>query len=187
MKALIAGGGIAGTVSAIALKRSGFDPMILEAFDRSADGVGGFLTLASNGIDAVQALDIDPRLLGGFDTPRMAAYLGNGEELANLPFGRTPSGAVARTIKRSDLYVALRDEAVRRGIPIEYGKRVADAKAASDGGIVVTFADGTGTRGDVLIGADGLHSRVREIIDPGAPKARYIGLVNAGGFAHGIK
>src|SRR5262245_38236214 len=131
MKILIAGGGIAGTVSAIALKQAGFDPVILEAFDRSADGVGGFPTLASNGIDAVRALDIDPANLGGFDTPRMAAYLGNGEELATIPFGRTPSGATARTVKRSELYCALRDEAVRRGIRIEYGKRVLDAETSS--------------------------------------------------------
>jgi 2-polyprenyl-6-methoxyphenol hydroxylase-like FAD-dependent oxidoreductase len=38
----------------------------------------------------------------------------------------------------------------------------------------------------VLVGADGLHSRVRSLIDPKAPRARYVGLLNAGGYAQGL-
>src|SRR5947207_3223922 len=39
---------------------------------------------------------------------------------------------------------------------------------------------------DPLLGADGLRSRVRTIIDPDAPSPRYVPLLNTGGFAEGL-
>ena len=44
------------------------------------------------------------------------------------------------------------------------------------------FEDGTEAAGDLLIGADGIHSRTRRIIDPTTPEPRYTGLGNVGGF-----
>src|SRR5438445_724213 len=41
--------------------------------------------------------------------------------------------------------------------------------------------DGTSADGDFLVGADGVHSLVRRLIDPGAPSGRYVGLTNFGG------
>ncbi len=188
MKALIIGGGIAGTVAALALKKAGLEPVIYESFDRGADGVGAFLTLAVNGIHALSAVDIDAARLGGFETPRLALHLGDGRKLAEFPFGPAlPGGGVARTISRSELYTGLRDEAVKRGVCVEYGKRLVEARASAGGGVTARFADGTKASGDLLVGADGLHSRVREIIDPGAPRASYVGLLNVGGVARGIR
>ncbi|GLY67292.1 FAD-dependent monooxygenase [Amycolatopsis taiwanensis] len=176
-RALIIGGGIAGTVAAIALGKAGLEPVVFEAYDRTADGVGAFLTLAKNGLDALDAIGLRGVVEeAGFATPGMRFFNGAGRELGEV---RMP----ARTVVRSDLYVALRDEAVRRGIRIEYGKRLVDV----GDGVRARFADGTSATGDLLIGADGLRSRVREIIDPRAPKARYIPLLNTGGFAEGVR
>jgi len=184
----LAGGGIAGTVSAIALRKAGIEPVVFESFGRGADGVGAFLTLTVNGIDALGALDVAIAKLGGFETPLMALHLGNGHKLVELSFGpRLPNGAAARTIKRSELYGALGDEARRRGIRIEYGKPIVDAQISPSGKVIARFADGSEDEGDLLVGADGLRSRVREIIDPRAPAARYVGLLNTGGYARGIK
>ncbi len=44
------------------------------------------------------------------------------------------------------------------------------------------FADGTKERGDILIGADGLHSAVRRQILPDGPEPEFTGLIGAGGF-----
>jgi FAD-dependent urate hydroxylase len=68
-----------------------------------------------------------------------------------------PDGTTSHTMKRADLYQAIRDEATTRGIPIEHGKRLVDAEPAGDG-VRALFEDGTDATGDVLIGADGVHS-----------------------------
>jgi FAD-dependent urate hydroxylase len=186
MKALIIGGGMAGPVTAIALRKAGIDATVYEAYDRGADGVGAFLSLAVNGMAALRELDLHDLVRGkGFDTPTMVAEM-DGRQLVEFSFGAPlPDGTHNQTITRADLYGVLRDEAVRRGVPIEYGKRLVSAESTSDG-VVATFADGTAT-GDLLIGADGLRSVARTIIDPSAPAPRYVPLLNAGGYARGVE
>src|SRR5690349_19074189 len=130
MKAVVIGGGIAGTVSAIALQQAGIEAVVHEAYDRTADGIGSWLSLAVNGLDALSHFDLDRVVQRkGIDTPRMALLSGTGKVLAAFPNGTAlPNGMVSQTLKRSDLYVALRDEAVRRGIRVEYGKRLVAAE-----------------------------------------------------------
>ncbi|WP_117215654.1 FAD-dependent oxidoreductase [Allorhizocola rhizosphaerae] len=178
--ALIIGGGIAGPVTAMALQRAGIGAEVYEAHGRGSDGVGAFLTLAANGLAALRELELD-HVAGelGMDSSRMQMLNGRGKVLASV---RHPS----RTLKRAELYQALRDEAVRRGIRIHYGKRLRDASIAGQG-VRAVFDDGTAAEGDLLVGADGLRSRTRTIIDPGAPRARHVGLLNTGGFAGGVK
>jgi FAD-dependent urate hydroxylase len=184
-KALIVGGGIAGPVTAMALQRAGIDAVVYEAYDTSAGlDAGAFLTVAVNGLDALRTLDAhEPVLAAGFPTRNIEFFSGSGKRLGEVPIGGTlPDGTVTHTIKRADLYRVLHDEAIHRGIHIEYGKRLVDAEVTPDGGVVARFEDGTRVAGDLLIGADGIHSRTRRIIDPGAPEPRYTGLGNIGGF-----
>ena len=47
----------------------------------------------------------------------------------------------------------------------------------------MSFADGSSAEGDVLVGADGIHSAIRGLIDPSAPAPRYTGLAVACGYA----
>jgi FAD-dependent urate hydroxylase len=172
-------------LSAIALHKAGIRSVVYEAYDRAADNVGVFLTLAVNALDALRTLDLDVSGLG-FDTPRMTISSGSGKKLGELPYGTAlVGGIVSRTVKRADLYRALRDEAIRCGVRIEYGKRLVDAERSGDG-VLARFADGSTAVGDLLIGADGLRSRTREIIAPHAPGARYNGLLNTGGYARAI-
>lgn len=185
-KALIIGGGMAGPVTGMALAAAGIDSTVYEAYDRAADGVGAFLTLAVNGLAALRTLGLNDLVRDkGFDTPSMVAEM-DGRRLAELTFGEPlPDGTRNQTITRADLYGVLRDEAVRRGVPIEYGKRLVSAEPTPDG-VLARFADGSTARGDLLIGADGLRSATRRIIDPNAPRPRYVPLLNAGGYARGV-
>ena len=188
-KALIVGGGIAGPVAAMALRRAGIEAVVYEAREAGAEEAGAFLTLASNGLDALRAIDAHRLALSaGFPTPRMEIRSGTGKHLGAVPNGGTlPDGTVSQTLKRADLYRALRDEAVRRGVHVEYGKRLVDAEVTPDGGVAARFGDGTGGEGDLLIGADGIHSRTRRVIDPSAPGARYVPVLNIGGYARGVR
>ncbi len=187
MKAVVVGAGIAGPVTAMALHKAGIDAEVFEAYDRAADGVGSFLTLAVNGVVGLRAIDIDPRALPGFATPRFAMYLSDGQKIGELKNGpQLADGTVSLTLKRADLYGFLRDEAARRGIRFHYGKRLVGVRNDRTGA-VAEFADGSTQAADVLVGADGLKSRVRELIDPAAPKATFVGLLNFGGYARGVE
>jgi FAD-dependent urate hydroxylase len=184
-KALIIGGGIAGPVTAMALQRAGIDAVIYEAYDTDAGlDAGAFLTVAVNGLDALRTLDAhEPVLAAGFPTRKIEFFSGTGKRLGEVPIGGTlPDGTVTHTIKRADLYRVLHEQAIHRGIRIEHGKRLVDAETTPEGGVVARFEDGTQAAGDLLIGADGIHSRTRRIIDPAASEPRYTGLGNMGGF-----
>jgi len=86
--ALIIGGGIAGPATAMALQKAGIDPVIYEARAAGADGIGAFLTLASNGIDALRTLGADqPALAAGFPTPAITLRSGTGKRLGQTRTG----------------------------------------------------------------------------------------------------
>ncbi|GII26238.1 FAD-dependent oxidoreductase [Planosporangium mesophilum] len=172
------GGGIAGPVTAMALQRAGIDSVVYEAYGHGSDGVGAFLTLAENGLAALDVLDLAGAVgTLGIDTPAMK-LVSRGRELARMPMR-------GRTVGRSELYQTLRDEAVRRGIAVEYGKRLDTAEFTATG-VRARFTDGAVAEADLLVGADGLRSRTRTVIDPHAPRPRHIGLLNTGGYARGI-
>ena len=170
--ARIIGGGVAGAATALALHTAGLEATIHEARPGPEDG-GVFLTLASNGIDALRTLGADaPVLAAGFPTPAIMLRSGTGKRLGAVRTGGTlPDGTVSHTLMRADLHRALLDQVHARGIPVEYGTKL----TALDRGDA-----------DVLIGADGVHSTVRRLLDPKARGAVHAGLLNVGGVARGV-
>ncbi|MER7008020.1 FAD-dependent monooxygenase [Dactylosporangium sp. NPDC000555] len=185
--AIIVGGGIGGPVAAMALRRAGIEATVYEAYDGSADGVGGALSIAPNGRTALAAIGAEAAVAAiGHPMRAMVMQSWKGKRLAE--FGAPPGLPEQLLVWRSDLYRALHDEAGRRGIRIEHGKRLvtlADSTAGGDGRVVAHFSDGTSAAGDVLIGADGIRSTVRRLIDPGAPEPRYAGLLGFGARTSG--
>ena len=181
--ALVIGGGIAGPATAMALQKAGIEPTVFEAHPTGADGVGAFLTLASNGLDALRILEADgPARSLGFPTPGITLRSGTGKRLGESGTG----GAASLTLKRSDLYRAMSDEARARGIEIHHGRRLTAAHDAG-GQVHAVFADGGTEDANLLIGADGVHSTVRTIIDPAAPAPAYGGLIGTGGYATDVQ
>src|SRR5215217_497573 len=187
VKALIAGGGIAGPVTAMAFQRAGIEGVVYEAHVPGAGEAGSYLTVATNGLDALRAVDADkPVLAAGFPTPTNVLLSGGGRRLGVASNGgRLADGTVSHTIKRARLYRALHDEAAARGIRTEYGKRLVGAEVDAGGGVTAAFDDDTRATGDLLVGADGVHSVTRRLLDPAAPAGRYVGLVNFGGWTPG--
>jgi 2-polyprenyl-6-methoxyphenol hydroxylase-like FAD-dependent oxidoreductase len=181
-RVLFVGGGVAGPVTAMALRRAGIDAVVYEVHAPTTEEVGSYLTVATNGIDALRAIDADaPVLAAGFPTPANLLWSGSGRRLGAVSNGGVLlDGTNAHTIKRARLYRVLHQQAAARGLRIEYGRRLVDAQV-TPGGVTARFADGTTAAGDLLVGADGVHSATRAIIDPAAPGPRYVGLVNLGG------
>src|SRR6516225_891913 len=133
--AAVIGAGIAGPVAAMALHKAGIQPTVYEAHPGGAEGIGTFLTIASNGIDALRAIGADEAALaGGFPTPAIMLRSTTGKNLGGARTGLTlPDGTTSHTLKRADLYQALYQEAARRGIDIQHDKRLAAAEQTRNG------------------------------------------------------
>jgi 2-polyprenyl-6-methoxyphenol hydroxylase-like FAD-dependent oxidoreductase len=182
--ALIIGGGIAGPAAALALQRAGIDPIVFEAHPRTFTDIGSYFTVTPNGLSVLHTLNT-LHLATAVGVPTSANLLWNdrGQRLASIPLGNPlAEGTLSQTIKRSCLARILQDEAIRRGVRIEFGKRLAAALENGAGQVTAHFEDGSQVVGDLLVGADGIHSRTRTLIDPAAPKPRYVGLANFGGY-----
>ncbi|ONI81183.1 FAD-dependent oxidoreductase [Actinosynnema sp. ALI-1.44] len=176
-KALIIGGGIAGAVTGMALRRAGMTPVIYEAYATGADDIGAFLTIMRNGMNALEAVGAhQPVIDAGFPATNVE-FLDKSGTRIHL----NPMRSGARTLKRSVLYRVLHDEVARRGIELHHGKRLVSASVV-DGRVRAGFDDGTSADGDLLVGADGIHSTTRSIIDPSAPAPRFTGLTIAYGY-----
>ncbi|MFA9429924.1 FAD-dependent monooxygenase [Egicoccus sp. AB-alg2] len=185
--AAIIGGGIAGPVLAMALQRVGIHATVYEAYTEPAAHVGSFLNVASNGMDALATVGLaDQVARAGLATPRMVMWSGTGKRLGEVANGvRLSTGITSTTIQRGRLHQLLLDELRRRDLPVVHGRRLTDA-TTGDGVARASFEDGTSVEADLLIGADGVHSRLRTIIDPSAPPPRYCGLLSLGGHARDL-
>ncbi len=178
-KAVIIGGGVAGPAIALALQKAGIESTVYEAYPTPADGVGGSLMVAPNGLNALALLGIDMSAIG---QPIQRQVMADGSGKPWFEFGGLPGLPASRVMWRSELCRAILDRALASGIRVEFDKRLIGVDEAPDG-VTARFADGTTTSGDLLIGADGIRSRVRTIIDPFAPDPKYVGLIGLGGYA----
>lgn len=177
MRALIIGGGVAGTAAALALRGVGVDAIVLER--RSEAASGSYLTLAPNGMSAAAAIGVDADLqAAGFPTDANLLVGAAGRELGLLSLGvPLASGVRGVTLRRSELVRVLGEHATARGVDVRRGSAVVRVD-----GTAAELDDGERVEGDVLIGADGVRSVVRAAIDPAAPAPRYVGLTNFGGI-----
>jgi len=177
---LIAGGGVAGTATALALQGAGRAPVVHEAHESGGDDAGAFLTVMANGMAALHAIGAAQAVIdASYPAASVELFDAGGRHLEH----RAVPGP-ARTLSRATLYRVLQDLATARGIPVRHGKRLTTA-AVTDGGVEVRFADGDRAEGAVLVGADGIHSPTRRLIDPQAPTPRHTGRHVVYGYAAG--
>jgi 2-polyprenyl-6-methoxyphenol hydroxylase-like FAD-dependent oxidoreductase len=180
--ALVIGGGIAGPVAATALTMAGIDAAVYEARPAdpaSANGIGGSLALEPNGLAAL-------RIVGADDDVRAAAapITHSIMSIASRPGREMPTPrelGPRQLIDRGALHRILRNRAERAGVRIHDAKKLIHVDE-HPAGVTAHFADGTQASADLLIGADGVHSTVRRLIDPEAPSARYLGLLGFEGL-----
>lgn len=188
MRALVIGGGVAGPLAAIALCKIGLEAVVFEASEKGRHAsAGSCLTIATNGLDALGALDLRDQVLNVAFPCRSRSFVGASRTfLGELPIGPSlPDGTTTQAVRRSDFCDVIHRQAVRRGIRMHYNQRFTAADTLADGSVLARFADGSQETGDFLIGADGIHSRVREVIDPAAARPKYAGFGNVGGFSPG--
>jgi 2-polyprenyl-6-methoxyphenol hydroxylase-like FAD-dependent oxidoreductase len=139
MRVVVAGAGVAGAASAIALARIGADVTVYEAYADPAGSVGSFVSLAVNGLRALDVLGVlAPVQAAGFDVERHRMWSGRGKLLGDVPRGRRSGDALpgatlhSVTLMRADLVTALRDEAAAAGARIVTGHRLTRAAQTRD-------------------------------------------------------
>ncbi len=175
MRILVIGGGIGGLTSAIALRQKG---CVVDVIERDPDwsvyGVG--IIQQSNVIRAMAELGVlDDYLDAGCPFDRIDVYIPTGQKVASVPTPRLTEGYPANLgIGRPALHKMLGDRTKSSGANVRLG--VTATEWHDDGeGVAVTFSDGSNDRYDLVIGADGLYSQVRETVMPDAPKPRFVG------------
>ncbi len=172
--AIIIGGGIAGPVAALALHKAGIAATVYESYPNTAHGLGGTIGLAPNGVAALEIVGAAEATVAAAQ-PAYRQVMRVGRKRIEVPGIRDVPPL--QVVRRSDLYRILQDRVTAEGISIVHGKRLVDVREDADT-VTAVFADGSEARADVLIGADGVHSTVRKLIDPAAPGARYTGMLS---------
>src|SRR5262252_7646677 len=176
--AIVIGGGIAGPATALALRKAGIDAAVYEKYPSSAEGLGGMLMVAPNGLRALSILGLEDAV-SAVGQPIERMVIGDGRGRSVMEFGGVRGLPPSRLMWRSDLYRVLRDAAIAEGIRFEYAKQLVSA-AHTATSVTATFADDSTVTADLLIGADGIHSTVRRLIDPSAPEPESDGLLGFG-------
>lgn len=176
-RVVVAGGGIGGLALAIGLTARGVPVEVHEQARRFAT-VGDAINLTPNAVRALDHLGVGPQLrpLGYHPDLRINRQWDTGEATSVIPLGddlQRTYGTPLMMLRRSDLVEAL-VAALPAGV-VHLGRRVVDVTQDSDGATLV-FDDGTTATGDLVVGADGIHSVVRDRVLGARPPA-YTGIV----------
>jgi salicylate hydroxylase len=168
MRITVIGGGVAGSASAIALAQMGAEVTVYEAYEDPAGPVGSFISLAVNGLRALDALGVLKQVQeAGFPVARQRMWSGRGKQLGEVARNRRPDDdLLSVTLMRADLVSELRNAAWEAGAKIITGQRAAMDQAAD---------------ADLVVGADGIWSATRRTLDPNAPEPAYSGIYSVSG------
>lgn len=163
---LIAGGGIGGLAAALALARQGAHVTVFEARETPGE-TGAGLQLSANAVKALRALGLEDAIAARASRPEAVEMRlpGSGRLVSRVALGAVHEkrfGAPYYHIHRADLYEVLAEAAEAHSeIQVMTGARVARVSHGKTA-VAVELDGGAETSGDLLVGADGVRSTVRE-------------------------
>lgn len=179
MRVLIAGGGIGGLTAALALDYFGHEVVLFEQ-SGVLDEVGAGIQISPNGMQVLSQLGVSARIQRDAFRPKaLEMRMGrSGKLLFDIPLRKAAInrwGADYLHVHRADLIQALHETLVaRQPDAVSLGRKVV-SYAPAGSGVQVTLGTGETIEGDLLVGADGIHSVVRAQM-LGAEAPRYTGM-----------
>ena len=175
---LVVGGGIGGMSAALSLARQGVDVTLIDS-DPSWRVYGAGITITGMSLRAFDDLGVlDEIRARGFVHNGMRPMRFDGSPLGEPRFAPPGSPPVMHGggIMRPVLHDILSARVRATGINVRLGVKVETLEqddAQDSGGVDVTLTDGTAARFDLVIGADGIFSQIREMIFPDAAKPKF--------------
>lgn len=172
-RVVIVGCGIGGITAALALAKSGIKVHIYERAEEIHE-VGAGLQVGPNAVRILESLGVTRFLTQAVVHPDRAVMrdIRSGDELFSIDFGqgfRERYGAPYEVIHRGDLLSSLLRAVAQTGlVSITPGKELIGLDQDADG-VTASFGDGTTARAELLVGADGIRSRVRRILGDDEP------------------
>lgn len=181
LKAIIIGAGIGGLTTGIAFKRAGYQIAVYDRV-RELRPAGAGISLWSNGVKVMNWLGLGDEIhkIGG-EMNRMT-YLSKEDELLNdidLQPLIDQVGQRPYPVSRSELQSMLLEQLGKEYVTLET-KCVGVREEGNQ--VTAIFEDGSTATGDVLIGADGVHSVLRNYVTQQKPEPRYADYVNWNGL-----
>ncbi|BEP38601.1 FAD-dependent oxidoreductase (plasmid) [Variovorax sp. V59] len=173
---LIVGGGFAGMSAAIELRKTGAEVDLVE-IDPEWRNYGAGISLGGATLRAFRQLGVLEEFLAhGSAHDGVSIRLPHGVQIGELPTPRIAGAEVpgGGAIMRPMLARILADATRRAGTRVHLGCTFSTIEQDAEG-VEVSFTDGRRERYDLLVGADGLHSKVRQTVCPEAPQPRYSG------------
>jgi 2-polyprenyl-6-methoxyphenol hydroxylase-like FAD-dependent oxidoreductase len=173
---LIIGGGFSGMAAAIELRKLGAHVDLVE-IDPGWRSYGAGISLGGATLRAFRQLGILEAFFDrGNAADGVALFLPHGQPIGVLPTPRIagPDVPGGGAIMRPVLAAILAEATRASGANVRLGHTFT-AIEQDEAGVSVTFTDGQRQRYDLVIGADGLYSKVREAVFPDAPKPAYSG------------
>lgn len=175
----IIGGGPAGVAMALALHELGISSTVYEARSThsASKSSSGALMLSPNGLRILDRLGLYSQLKEkSYPFEHVHYKDANEQTMDSYPLGdEVAYGYKAFRIYRQELLNILYNACFQRGIPIKFNKKFVQVFSETENNVTFELSDGTTETSSLLIGADGIHSKMREYVAPGVRK-RFMGM-----------
>lgn len=174
-KVLIVGGGIGGQSAGIALRQAGITVEIAE-IQQKFDVYGVGIIQQANALIALNALGAAKEALRrGFPYGNVKLFTNTGHGLGEVGIPPAEGYPVHNGISRRVLHEILLDRSIELGVKYRMNLTINEINDKDDDGVDVVFSDGSKGNYDIVIGADGINSKVRTLVF-GEYKPKYVGL-----------